>query len=226
MPHRCVRCGKIYENTSDVILKGCECGSHYFFFFKADDVRLRQETDSLTRQERDEIMEDVKEMVGETPDTPVVLDLESIRVRKAGKFEIDLVNLFKRKPVVYKLEDGKYIIDIHSTFQLMKHTPANFEDQVKEEIDVELEEKENKEEKEEKKASEQESKNTDKETEHKEKKSSHHKEEHKEKPEEEYVEIPKELQEEIKKAETVQPGKQIANLETQDDVEKKIKKEI
>jgi predicted nucleic acid-binding Zn-ribbon protein len=35
---------------------------------------------------------------------------------KPGKFEIDLVDLFRGKPLVFKLEEGKYIIDIASTF--------------------------------------------------------------------------------------------------------------
>ena len=49
-------------------------------------------------------------------DTPVILDLESIRVVGEGKFELDLVKLFNKKmPLIYKLEEGKYIIDLAST---------------------------------------------------------------------------------------------------------------
>jgi len=136
MAHRCVRCGKIYDSVAKEILEGCSCGSHYFFFFKEDDVRAKNQTENLTNKERDEILQDVKEIVGEEPESPVVLDLESIRVKKAGKFEIDLVNLFKRKPVVYKLGDGKYIIDIPSTFQLMKpNSPDTLKDDIKENIE-------------------------------------------------------------------------------------------
>lgn len=135
MPHRCVRCGKIYESVAKEILEGCTCGSHYFFFFKEDDLRLKNQTENLTHKEREEILQDVKEIVGEEPESPVVLDLESIRVKRAGKFEIDLVNLFKRKPVVYKLGDGKYIIDIPSTFQLMKPgTQEEVKEVIKDEV--------------------------------------------------------------------------------------------
>ena len=31
------------------------------------------------------------------PDKPVILDLESVRVLKPGKFEIDIVNLFSKE---------------------------------------------------------------------------------------------------------------------------------
>jgi predicted nucleic acid-binding Zn-ribbon protein len=64
---------------------------------------------------------DVREIIGvsEQEEVPVILDLESIRVIKPGKFEIDIVNLFnKKRPLIYKLEEGKYIIDLASTLKL------------------------------------------------------------------------------------------------------------
>ena len=49
-------------------------------------------------------------------DAPVILDLESVRVAGSGKFEIDIVNLFRKdRPLIYKLEEGKYIIDLATT---------------------------------------------------------------------------------------------------------------
>jgi predicted nucleic acid-binding Zn-ribbon protein len=46
------------------------------------------------------------------------LDIESVRATGEGKFEIDLVNLFRRdRPLVYKLEEGKYIIDLATTLK-------------------------------------------------------------------------------------------------------------
>ncbi|MBS3073675.1 hypothetical protein J4465_02675 [Candidatus Pacearchaeota archaeon] len=121
MPHQCVKCGKIYENTAQELLKGCSsCSSHFFFFFKEEDLKLRQEAEQLTRQEREEIVKDIEEVVGpHIEDGPIILDLESVRVKKPGKFEIDLVSLFKRKPIIYKVSEGKYIIDLASTFQMM-----------------------------------------------------------------------------------------------------------
>ena len=120
MSHRCVKCGNIYESTAPEILKGCSCGSHYFFFFKSEDILMKEETEKLTKVEREEIMEDIKEVMGPEIDKPVILDLESIKITKPGKFEIDIVSLFKKKPVIYKLEEGKYIIDIASTFKFFE----------------------------------------------------------------------------------------------------------
>ncbi len=78
---------------------------------------LKQETSSLTKEEKHEIEHDVREILGiEEVEKPIILDFESIRISKPGKFEIDLVNLFRKKPLVFRIEEGKYIIDLASTF--------------------------------------------------------------------------------------------------------------
>ena len=53
------------------------------------------------------------------PDT-IVLDFESIRVLKPGQYELDLVSMFKKDPVIFKLEEGKYMIDIAESFKAIK----------------------------------------------------------------------------------------------------------
>ena len=83
--------------------------------------RKIEEIDNLDKEQKKKIESDVREIIGavEKEDTPVILDLESIRVLKPGKFEIDVVNLFSQKrPLIYKLEEGKYIIDLASTLKL------------------------------------------------------------------------------------------------------------
>lgn len=76
-------------------------------------------TIELKQEEKQRIEKDVREMIGaEKEDVPVILDLESVKVLGEGKFEIDVVNLFnKKRPLIYKLEEGKYIIDLASTLQ-------------------------------------------------------------------------------------------------------------
>ncbi len=64
-----------------------------------------------------QIEEDVYQMLGtEQKEEPVILDVESIRVTKPGKYEIDLVPLFKGDPLIYKVGDGKYVIDLIRSF--------------------------------------------------------------------------------------------------------------
>jgi len=120
MPHQCVRCGKIYEDGAKQLLSGCECKSKFFFFISKDEIeRAKKLSEDLTPEEREQIEKDVIDIVGARFDDsePVFLDIESIRVLKPGKYELDLIDLFKGKPLVYKVEDGKYIIDLVSTFE-------------------------------------------------------------------------------------------------------------
>lgn len=120
MSHQCVRCGKFYPDGSQELLKGCNCGGKFFFYIKKEDIKKAKElTVDLTKEDKIQIEQDVKEIIGDQvdEDQPVVLELENIRVLKPGKYEIDLVDLFKGKPLVYKLEDGKYVIDLVSTFK-------------------------------------------------------------------------------------------------------------
>ncbi|MBA7658613.1 hypothetical protein ES703_66572 [subsurface metagenome] len=79
--------------------------------------KIKENPIEIPKEEKETIEKDIREMAGITKeDTPVILDIESVRVTGAGKFEIDIVNLFnKKRPLIYKLEEGKYIIDLSST---------------------------------------------------------------------------------------------------------------
>ncbi len=119
MPHQCVKCGKLYEDGSQELLTGCSaCSGKFFFYVKKQNLEKAKEiTENLTLEEKEQMEKDVLDLVGSEikEDQPVILDLESIRVVKPGKYEIDLVDIFNGKPLVYKLADGKYMIDIVST---------------------------------------------------------------------------------------------------------------
>lgn len=122
MPHQCTRCGEIYLDASEELLKGCNCGSRFFYYIKQEKLdqlkkEVREVMDELEKADKDQIEKDIRELTGmdEKPDEPVILDLESIKVIKPGKFEIDIVSLFsKNRPLIYKLGEGKYIIDLSS----------------------------------------------------------------------------------------------------------------
>jgi predicted nucleic acid-binding Zn-ribbon protein len=127
MPHQCVRCGKMYEDASQEIIKGCSCGAKMFYFIKAEKYKqLKEKTQvaiKLTPEERGQIEEDVYDIIGDEidRDKPVILDIESIEILQPGKYNLDLVKLFHEKqPLVYKLEDGKYFVDVIETFQRLR----------------------------------------------------------------------------------------------------------
>ena len=121
--HQCVKCGTLHDDGSQDLLKGCSCGGKFFFFIKKEHLEEAKEiTENLSDKEKDQIKKDVLDIVGLdfVDDNPVILDLESIKVMKPGKYDIDLIHLFKGMPLIYRLEEGKYIIDIASSFQMEK----------------------------------------------------------------------------------------------------------
>ena len=120
MAHQCVKCGKLYKETSKEILEGCsECKSRFFFFISENAFQKKKAFPKLEKEQRIQIEEDVMDIVQSKldKDKPVILDIESINILKPGKYEIDIVELFKGKPLIYKLEEGKYVIDLVSTFE-------------------------------------------------------------------------------------------------------------
>ena len=121
MPHQCVRCSRIIPIGSREILDGCkDCGSHFFFYIKEEQIeKLKNKIVEIPEEEKKQVEEDIREIVGIVDeDTPVILDIESIRVTGEGKFELDLAKLFRKdRPLIYKLEEGKYIIDLASTLK-------------------------------------------------------------------------------------------------------------
>jgi len=119
MPHRCVHCGEIYSAGSKEILTGCsKCGGHFFFYIRDEHLKNVNEMPmQISSSEKKQVEKQIRDMAGITEEeAPVILDLESVRVVGSGKFEIDIINLFsKKRPLIYKLEEGKYIIDLAST---------------------------------------------------------------------------------------------------------------
>ena len=102
MAYKCVHCSKLYEDGSEEVLNGCSsCGRKFFFYIRKEQLEKIKETEmievDLSSNEKKQIDKDVREISGfEDEETPV-----------------DLTNLFStEKPRVYKLEDGKYIVDL------------------------------------------------------------------------------------------------------------------
>ena len=128
MPHQCVRCSKLYPAGCKELLTGCNCGGKFFFFIKDELVdKAKEVTQLLSTEDKKELEEDVLELVGNVDhEQPIILDFESIRVTSPGKYEIDLIDLFKGDPLVIKLDEGKYIIDIPSTFQSERKNKKSF----------------------------------------------------------------------------------------------------
>ena len=127
MPHQCVRCGKLYEDGEVDVIKGCNCGAKMFYFLKSEkfkDLRKKaEERAKLSAEDRVQVEEDIYDLMGNEidRDKPVILDLESIDIVKPGTYHLDLVRLFgEAEPLIYKLEDGKYYVDVIESFKKLR----------------------------------------------------------------------------------------------------------
>lgn len=121
MPHQCVHCSKIIEVGSKEILEGCSsCGGKFFFYIRDEQALKMKESKEAPISEfnsvdKKQVEKDVRSILKiEDEDKPVILDLENIRVLGPGQFEIDIVSLINRQPIIFKLQEGKYLIDIES----------------------------------------------------------------------------------------------------------------
>lgn len=121
MAHQCVHCKRIIPMGSKELLEGCaDCGNRFFFYVKEEQIeQIKENPIEIPVEDKKQIEKDIREMAGIVDElAPVILDIESIRVVGTGKFEIDLVNLFRKdRPLIYKLEEGKYIIDLSTTLK-------------------------------------------------------------------------------------------------------------
>ncbi len=118
MPHQCVHCKRIIPKASRELLEGCKnCKGHFFFYIRDEQLeQIKKQPVELAVEDKKQVEKDVREMAGiKDDDSPVILDIEAVRATGTGKYEIDLANLFRQdRPLIYKMEEGKYIIDLTS----------------------------------------------------------------------------------------------------------------
>ncbi|MEM3400101.1 MAG: Zn-ribbon containing protein [Candidatus Micrarchaeia archaeon] len=102
MPHRCVKCNKIYGENSSELANGCSCGSRVFVFVKPGGEIAGDEDISWI----------ARELAGtlEKPKGVVALEVENIRMLSKGIFEVDISSLMSKNPVVVKDGNGVYYI--------------------------------------------------------------------------------------------------------------------
>ena len=121
MPNKCTYCGKIHEDDSPYLMKGCnKCGNRFFFYVREEHLQqMEKDTKDLTKKEIEEIERDVRDIVPSDikKDNTVVLDLEAIRILKPGKYMIDVGNLFNQRPIIIWVGSGRYEIDLSTIMQ-------------------------------------------------------------------------------------------------------------
>ena len=114
MPHRCMNCGKIYDDDSDKLIDGCECGSS-LFMYEAEEMS-QDELDEERSKVKDDIEEMVAEGEAERDNIQFEFDIESISVEEEGVYTINVTRLLEEMPLVIQKSDGVYHIHLPSAF--------------------------------------------------------------------------------------------------------------
>ena len=114
MPHRCMNCGKTYEDDSEELIDGCECGSSLFMYEKET-----QMSEEELQEEKAEVKDDIEGMMldAEASDNiRLEFDLESITVESEGVYNINVSKLLDEVPLVIEKREGVYHIHLPSAF--------------------------------------------------------------------------------------------------------------
>ncbi|PSG99359.1 MAG: hypothetical protein BRC29_04510 [Nanohaloarchaea archaeon SW_7_43_1] len=114
MPHRCMNCGNTYEDDSEELIDGCECGSSLFIY------ENEPEEQELSEDEKTEVRSDIEEMVEEgleeRENIKFKFDLDSIVVEEEGVYNINVSRLLKEVPLVIRKTEGVYHVHLPSAF--------------------------------------------------------------------------------------------------------------
>ena len=111
MPHRCTKCGKLYEDGDMSILNGCICGNNKFLY-----VPKRTIPKEIDLIEEKEINENEIEIIKTSKsDKDKEEDIECVRIISPGQYEINIENMLKIDGLIIELrEEGRYIIHLPS----------------------------------------------------------------------------------------------------------------
>ncbi len=112
MPHRCMNCGKIYEEDSEELVEGCSCGSSVFMFEKEAEGEKELEDDVL--REVDDLIKKIKD--DEETDKELVIDPKTIHIEEEGVYSINLKKLLDNEPIILEVKNDRYYLHLASMF--------------------------------------------------------------------------------------------------------------
>ncbi|MFB6175005.1 MAG: Zn-ribbon containing protein [Candidatus Nanohalobium sp.] len=110
-----MNCGRTYEDDSDELIDGCECGSSLFMYEKEESMGEEE-----LEKERAEVKTDIETMIAEGSEEKgnirLEFDLDSISVEEEGVYNINVSRLLEEMPLVIEKSEGVYHIHLPSAF--------------------------------------------------------------------------------------------------------------
>jgi len=111
-----MNCGKTYEDDSDELIDGCECGSSLFMYEKEESLSEQE-----LEEEKKEVKPDIQDMIAEGSakkgNIKLEFDLDSISVEEEGVYNINVSRLLEEMPLVIEKSEGVYHIHLPSAFE-------------------------------------------------------------------------------------------------------------
>jgi len=125
MPHKCMNCGKIYEDEAEELIEGCECGSNLFIYqqeFEEEEYNEAEGVDRELQEKRQDVKSELDKFVENLKDkvsrkTKISFDIQSIRIIEEGVYEVDIAKLLENVPLVVEAKEGEYIVHLASAFK-------------------------------------------------------------------------------------------------------------
>ncbi|MCS7106358.1 MAG: hypothetical protein NZ942_03515 [Candidatus Aenigmarchaeota archaeon] len=126
--HKCIRCGEVFQDNDDSILRGCtHCGSIFFLYLKApEDNKQLEEIEKELEKKETTLEKEIEKKIEEIKKEEVVqkkrvrrkeFGIETVRIPKEGVYEINIDALMKKRPLII-LEKGKvYFVHLPSVFE-------------------------------------------------------------------------------------------------------------
>lgn len=111
-----MNCGRTYEDDSDELIDGCECGSSLFMYEKEESL-----SEEELEEEKAEVKPDIEDMIAEGSSEKehikLEFDLNSISVEEEGVYSINVSRLLEEMPLVIEKSEGVYHIHLPSAFE-------------------------------------------------------------------------------------------------------------
>lgn len=117
MPHKCVKCGREFEDGSMEILKGCpSCSGKKFLYVREEERHADVMEGKPARTLAEERVHAVLELQRPAQREVELFErVETIRILGPGRYEVNIEKLARSDDIVLGIgKEGRYIVDIHS----------------------------------------------------------------------------------------------------------------
>jgi predicted nucleic acid-binding Zn-ribbon protein len=110
MPHQCLKCGRIFEEGSSQLLKGCpDCGGNRFFFTKKP--LNEDERKEITKKAGKDINTTIMELIGEQSDSVIDKSGSWVKIKPKDVRKAMEKHIQESKKTVETKEDIDIITD-------------------------------------------------------------------------------------------------------------------